>query len=136
MDQSICQALLLYSCPSTEWQIFSTALKLVQGVKTILILYLHAECMKLREKNDVIFSFFDFFLKKTCNFLLHFLLRYWNSFICYMSYFVKAIVLLELLKAIYFSIRLTSRIRVMRLFIFMRCFSVNLGTYNLNISRM
>ena len=53
-----------------------------------------------------------------------------------MSYFVKAIVLLELLKAIYFSIRLTSRIRVMRLFIFMRWFSVNLGTYNLNISRM
>ena len=39
-------------------------------VKTILILYLHAKCMKLREKNDITFSFVGFFKEKSYNFLL------------------------------------------------------------------
>ena len=51
-------------------------------------------------------------------------------------FFVKAIVLIELVKAIYFSIVFTFRISAMRLPKFMKFFSLDLNTYNLNIRRM
>ena len=51
-------------------------------------------------------------------------------------FFVKAIVFIELVKAISFSIVFTFRISAMRLFKFMNFFSLDLDTYNLNISRM
>ena len=50
--------------------------------------------------------------------------------------FVKAIVFIDLIKAISFSILLTFRISAMRLFKFMNFFSLDLNFYNLNISRM
>ena len=52
------------------------------------------------------------------------------------NFFLKAIVFFELLKAISFSILLTFRISGMRLFLFMKFFSLDLWTYNLNISRI
>ena len=51
-------------------------------------------------------------------------------------FFLKAIVFFELFKAISFSIFLTFRILAMKLIIFMNFFSLDLQTYNLNISRM
>ena len=51
-------------------------------------------------------------------------------------FFVKAIVFIELVKAISFSIVFTFRISAMRLFKFINVFSLDLNTYNLNISRM
>ena len=51
-------------------------------------------------------------------------------------FFVKAIVFIELVKAIYFSIVFTFRISAMRLLKFMNFFSLDLNTYNLNIRRM
>ena len=50
--------------------------------------------------------------------------------------FVKAIVFIDLIKAISFSILLTFRISAMRLFKFMNFFSLDLNFYNLNIGRM
>ena len=49
---------------------------------------------------------------------------------------VKAFVFFELFKAISLSILLVFRIPAMRLFIFIYLFSLDLWTYNLNLSRM
>ena len=49
---------------------------------------------------------------------------------------VKTTVFFELVNVIYFSILLTFRISAMRLFIFINFLSLDLCTYNLNISRM
>ena len=51
-------------------------------------------------------------------------------------FFVKAIFFIGLVKAISFSIDITFRISAMRSFKFINFFSLDLNTYNLNISRM
>ena len=51
-------------------------------------------------------------------------------------FFLKAIVFIELVKAISFSILFTFQISAMRLFKFTNFFSLDLNTYNINISRM
>ena len=49
---------------------------------------------------------------------------------------VKAMAFFELVKAISLSILFTFQISAMKLFVFMSFFSLDLYTYNLNISRM
>ena len=51
-------------------------------------------------------------------------------------FFVKAIVSIELVKAVSFTILFTFWICAMRLIKFINFFSLDLNTYNLNISRM
>ena len=63
-------------------------------------------------------------------------LRYGMMLFIMSHFFVKAIVFIELVKAISFSIVFTFRISAMRLFKFMNFFSLDLNTYNLNMSRM
>ena len=58
----------------------------------------------------------------------HYLSTLWNDVIYYEPFFVKAIVFIELVKAISFSIVFTFRISAMRLFKFMNFFSLDLNT--------
>ena len=99
---------------------------------------------KDREKgypiNTLHFSKFFF----TCSFFFFFVKISWAQSIyvietmlsvtCHFA--VKAFVFFELFKAISLSILLVFRIPAMRLFIFIYLFSLDLWTYNLNLSRM
>ena len=55
-------------------------------------------------------------------------MRYGMMLFIMCHFFVKAIVFIELVKAIYFSVIFTFRILVMRLFKFITFFSVDLNT--------
>ena len=73
----------------------------------------------------------------TCFCLLSFIhLRYRMMFFIMSHFFVKANVFTELVKVISFSLLFTFRIYAMRLFKFMNFLSLDLNTYNLNISSM
>ena len=63
-------------------------------------------------------------------------LRYGMMLFIMSNFLAKAIVFIELVKVISFSILFTFRISAMRLFKFMNLFFLDLNTYNLNISRM